>query len=748
MAVLSVHLQQATFPRCDLQGAERKTYSALESLPAKLGFGTPSCIAGRLRIHHLSKHERLKGPEIGKRSLLGPQQRSNGLQSQRGNSTSAVGLSADSGDGQGGNTGNGQGGGGGRGGQPPSGGGPSDDGRRRFDLEECLLYSGAVVAVTLGLWTSHHRECRAVLRFLRWASGILRREPKSAGTSKDDGAEEGDVAKVALEQLEGVVQSALQLLSSLDIREQIFGSTDSEASTSEEAPFPLSAFAALSLPFPFAALSLPFLSIFHQSPVGEEEDPPKVTKVWEVQGDSWTRLVPGGSDEDEWVLDGHFSGRPAEKPSDDTASASTSGKEEVLSRGRQLKEGVREAADRFVGRLKSTLLPEGYPHSVTEDYAEYSGWRLGQIVSSQVNGVLCTQALLYAVGLGKGAIPTAAAVNWVLKDGIGYLSKIAFSKYGRHFDVHPKGWRLLCDAVEDLSCGLELLTPAFPNQFLYLGAAASAFRSGAGMGQAATRNSFYASFSKQGNLAELVAKAEAQGMFAKSLGIPLGILVAGRVGHTGPVLALTYAAVTLAHLFCNLRSYQAVQLRTLNPDRATLVLAEFVRSGRVPSIKAVNAEDPLFPVESMLNLRAPLKKLTETLGQAAPPEELSAPAKDLALGLAGRIELGAELRAVCSKAQELESLRRLYKKEKYMLAQQGDKLKVVLEKGARQEDMLRALTQAVFLETSGQQVTKSNPLETSYRNMTRSFDQLQKEIRKAGYIGELVVRPGAARLVA
>lgn len=33
-----------------------------------------------------------------------------------------------------------------------------------------------------------------------------------------------------------------------------------------------------------------------------------------------------------------------------------------------------------------------------------------------------------------------------------------------------------------------------------------AFRSGAGMGQAATRNSFYASFSKQGNLAELVAK--------------------------------------------------------------------------------------------------------------------------------------------------------------------------------------------------------------------------------------------------
>lgn len=80
-------------------------------------------------------------------------------------------------------------------------------------------------------------------------------------------------------------------------------------------------------------------------------------------------------------------------------------------------------------------------------------------------------------------------------------------------------------------------------------------------------------------------------------------------------------------------------------------------------------------------------QLTETLGQAAPPEELSAPAKDLALSLAGRIELGAELRAVCSKAPELESLRRLYRKEKYMLAQQGDKLKVsdkFAQEGSRQ----------------------------------------------------------------
>ena len=85
--------------------------------------------------------------------------------------------------------------------------------------------------------------------------------------------------------------------------------------------------------------------------------------------------------------------------------------------------------------------------------------------------------MLYSVGLGKGAIPTAAAVNWVLKDGIGYLSKIMFSNFGRHFDVNPKGWRLFADLLENVDYGMEILTPAFPHHFVPIGAAAGAGRS-------------------------------------------------------------------------------------------------------------------------------------------------------------------------------------------------------------------------------------------------------------------------------
>ncbi|KAL2517303.1 Protein root UVB sensitive 1 [Abeliophyllum distichum] len=140
----------------------------------------------------------------------------------------------------------------------------------------------------------------------------------------------------------------------------------------------------------------------------------------------------------------------------------------------------------------SLMLPQGFPESVTSDYLEYSLWRGVQGIAAQISGVLATQSLLYAVGLGKGAIPTAAAVNWVLKDGIGYLGKILLSKYGRHFDVNPKGWRLFADLLENAAYGMEILTPAFPHLFVPIGSVAGVGRSAAALIQASTRSCFYA----------------------------------------------------------------------------------------------------------------------------------------------------------------------------------------------------------------------------------------------------------------
>ncbi|MCO5590323.1 hypothetical protein L7F22_044292 [Adiantum nelumboides] len=169
---------------------------------------------------------------------------------------------------------------------------------------------------------------------------------------------------------------------------------------------------------------------------------PERDAVSEVRGGTWTRLLLD-IDKDEFVVDPV---KELDKDSFDRGEHVQDQWEKPLhNRGSDW--AIKCCSD----FIKNILLPDGYPESVTGDYLNYTLWRIGQNIASQVNGVLTIQALLYAVGLGKGAIPTAAAVNWVLKDGIGYLSKILLANYGRRFDVHPKGWRLLADLLENAS---------------------------------------------------------------------------------------------------------------------------------------------------------------------------------------------------------------------------------------------------------------------------------------------------------
>ena len=68
---------------------------------------------------------------------------------------------------------------------------------------------------------------------------------------------------------------------------------------------------------------------------------------------------------------------------------------------------------------------------------------------SAAGGVLSTQSMLYlpslsltvsfAIGMGAGAVPMAAALNWVLKDGLGQLGGMAFTAY-QSPRISPVAW--------------------------------------------------------------------------------------------------------------------------------------------------------------------------------------------------------------------------------------------------------------------------------------------------------------------
>ncbi|KAK4349436.1 hypothetical protein RND71_032191 [Anisodus tanguticus] len=394
------------------------------------------------------------------------------------------------------------------------------------------------------------------------------------------------------------------------------------------------------------------------------------------------------------------------------------------------------------------LLPEGFPESVTSDYLEYALWRGVQSVAAQISGVLSTQALLYAVGLGKGAIPTAAAVNWVLKDGIGYLSKILLSNYGRHFDVNPKSWRLFADLLENAAYGLEILTPAFPHLFVPIGAVAGAGRSAASLIQAATRSCFYAGFAAQRNFAEVIAKGEAQGMVSKAIGIMLGIALANCTRSSTSLALASFGVITWIHMFCNLKSYQSIQLRTLNPYRASLVFSEYLLSGLVPSVKEVNDEEPLFPA-AILNLKAAYETQTEVL---------SVHAKQTASGIVQRLQLGSKLSDIATSQEDVLALFELYKNEGYILTEHEGRFCIVLKESSSPQDMLKSLFHVNYLywlennagiksSSVANDCRPGGRLQISLEYVEREFNHVKSDGEVAGWVTDsLIARPLPNRL--
>ncbi|KAL7187887.1 hypothetical protein ACSBR1_037856 [Camellia fascicularis] len=462
-----------------------------------------------------------------------------------------------------------------------------------------------------------------------------------------------------------------------------------------------------------------------------DDEKEEVVFVWEVKGGKWIKLIADYFNDAFVVSNG-------KKSSSLSSIAGNDAEQSFAFRvGSDLWMQCRDLCVRL-------MLPEGFPHSVTSDYLEYSLWRGVQGVAAQISGVLATQSLLYAVGLGKGAIPTAAAVNWVLKDGIGYLSKILLSKYGRHFDVNPKGWRLFADLLENAAYGMEIVTPAFPHLFVPIGAAAGAGRSAAALIQAATRSCFYAGFAAQRNFAEVIAKGEAQGMVSKSIGIMLGIALANCIQSSTPLALASFGVVTWIHMYCNLKSYQSIQLRTLNPYRASLVFSEYLLSGLVPSIKEVNDEEPLFPAVPILNLN-PARK--------AQLEVLSAEAMDAAANIEGRLQLGSKLSDVVKSEDDALALFDLFRDEGYILTEHEQRFCVILKESSLPQDMLKSLFHVSYLywlEKNAGIKTRSmvddcrpgGKLQISLEYIQREFNHVKNDGQLAGWATDgLIARP-------
>ncbi|KAF5463884.1 hypothetical protein F2P56_014011 [Juglans regia] len=252
---------------------------------------------------------------------------------------------------------------------------------------------------------------------------------------------------------------------------------------------------------------------------------------------------------------------------------------------------------KFFKILASAVRDFFIPKQVSESYMDYVKWKFLHRVFSSALQVLATQAMFRAIGFGYSrSLPSAAALNWVLKDGLGRLSRCIYTaSLASAFDTNLKRVRFSTSVIFTLSIGVELLTPAFPQYFLLLASVANIAKQISLASYLATNTAVHRSFAIGDNLGEVSAKAQIQTVCFDNLGLLLAALLNMLLKNSPRLLAglpfVIYPIFSAFDLFGIYQGLKHVHLPTLTKDRLEIILNTWIELGYVPSPADVSKEE-------------------------------------------------------------------------------------------------------------------------------------------------------------
>ncbi|ORX98524.1 vitamin B6 photo-protection and homoeostasis-domain-containing protein, partial [Clohesyomyces aquaticus] len=344
----------------------------------------------------------------------------------------------------------------------------------------------------------------------------------------------------------------------------------------------------------------------------------------------------------------------------------------------------------YMQQLFDVFLPAGYPQSVTEDYIQFPHSQDSlQAFSSSIAGMLSSRAVLEGVGVGDAsASPTGALLLSVLQESMGRIATILFAhKLGTSLEPECKMYRLAADIFNDTAMVLDCLSPAFPKaaRVLVLGFS-SVLRSLCGVCAGSAKASLSAHFAVKGNLGELNAKDGSQETVISLLGMLAGSVVVSWV--TSPLATWTTLIGLLSiHIAMNYAAVTAVSMRTLNRQRANIVLGALLESGKVLRPLDVPKRERIFERDGVLRLN------DQIVGHAYIGQSLEAIIDRIGGQRHGHTG-SRDLPAI-----KLSELVHLFGEEAYMLwfDAAGSDVRIVLKEGATPIDQLKAWTQALLL---------------------------------------------------
>ncbi|KAI5070350.1 hypothetical protein GOP47_0014693 [Adiantum capillus-veneris] len=393
----------------------------------------------------------------------------------------------------------------------------------------------------------------------------------------------------------------------------------------------------------------------------------------------------------------------------------------------------------LVAFVRSCLVPEGFPESVSPSYTPYMRWRALKYLFGGAMSVFTTRSLLHAVGVSRhGAATTAMAVNWVIKDGAGRVGKLLFARHGKKFDYDMKQLRFTGDLLMELGAAVELATVAAPHFFLPLACAANIAKNVAAVASTSTRAPIYKAFARGENIGDVTAKGECISNIADLLGTGLGIFISKK----NPSLMVTFAVLSCGYLCCSYNEIKSVCLSTLNRARFEVAVQFFLETGRAPSLREGNQHERIFTL--------PWTKMKP-------------------------FALGARVNEAFQSPYKFLNLLPLFQEENYMVTYnpiKGQAFALLKEK-ASSDDVLKATFHVMVLEyilkkseSSWQNMKNLNfdvngdfkscfrpdmsvdgIIRESCKAMPRLFETFRESSISQGWVmGESLLSPGSARL--
>jgi len=422
--------------------------------------------------------------------------------------------------------------------------------------------------------------------------------------------------------------------------------------------------------------------------------------------------------------------------------------------------------------LKSLFLPVGYPTSVRRDYIHFQKWEVAKGIVSSAGFVISTNALLSAVGLGTASFPAAAAISWVLKDGLGCLGMMLVAgAFGKFFDTDTKRIRWTADCIHVAGVALELATPLFPAYFLPMASLANSAKGIAGASSrlievacfslflvrtvwslglttGATKAAINQGLALRDNLGDITAKGHSQGIVAYLMGMGIGISATYITGGELSALFGVYAMLAGCHLAFSYRALSNVHLATLSRQRLNLILAVFHERGVVISPSSVRERIILPSIDSSF-------RPTIVVGASLRDAIASTASSSFFSTAFPFVHFSAQKRSF--SAPLLRQLIEIHAEERFIVRYRADsdQVLVILHEEAQEKDILRAYFTAYHLHKTvhGRQGDSQNNLspldvEREQASITYTkayYTRFLEKLHASGWTHHVVLATGVSR---